>query len=84
MKTTEVQRPLTISPSFDNHFPDKPLRNETGTLETLCGVTPVLVFTRYSPGNIGPTNLRGGTRVRGKPEKGEHPLAPLAASDCSQ
>lgn len=41
-------------------------------------MTPVLVFTRYSPGNIGPTNSRGSTRVRGKPEKGEQPLA-LAA-----
>lgn len=39
-------------------------------------MTPVLVFTRYSLGNIGPTNSRGGTRVRGKPEKGEQPLAP--------
>lgn len=50
-----------------------PPANGTGILETLCGVTPVLVFTRYSPGNIGPRNSRGGTRVRGKPEKGEHP-----------
>lgn len=69
-------------PSSDDHFPwrrTNPRGAKLVPLEALRGVTPVLVFTRYSPGNIGPTNSRGSTRVRGKPEKGEQPLAPLTA-----
>lgn len=53
-------------------------RPGTGTLEVFCGVTQVLVFTRYSPGNIRRRNSRGDTRVRGKLEKGEQSQAPLA------
>jgi hypothetical protein len=84
--TEARRRALTVRLPFPLHSASRdPFRESFSVgggwteLETLRGVTPVLVFTRYSPGNIGPRNSRGGTRVRGKPEKGEQPLAPPAA-----